>query len=313
MGEGTQARKKGAVQPRVLVVDPHDAELEKTAAGLRAQGFRVASLSRPEAALTLYDIFRPDAVVLGAQSQEPALPLARRLHQRSGGTLPIFYLLEAPTPEAVRRCLERGQGVDVLARDVDTLELTARIRGQLRLREAQERAARDAVRTPSLHDPLTGVYNRRFFLALTTHEMRRCERYGGGFSVVAASIRGFAQLKTELGRERADRLIVYTSMVLCQTAREADVVARVGDGEFALLLPGAPSELVHHFLERLHARFEWARFPLDGREFRPQVVLGAVSFPDLVGSATQLLTTAFQDSRRPRNLHHRASGAALGS
>ncbi len=311
MGEGTQARKKGAVQARVLVVDPRDAELERTAAQLRDSGFRVASLSRPEAALTLYDVFHPDAVVIGAQSTEGAVPLARRLHQRSGGTLPIFYLLEDYRPEVVRRCLERGQAVDVLSRDIHPAELVARIRGQLRLRDAQERATRNDLRTPSLHDPLTGVYNRRFFLALTTHEMRRCERYGGGFSVVACSIRGFAQFKKELGRELADRLVVYTSMVLCQTAREADVVARVGDEEFVLLLPLAPSEHLHSFLSRLHARFDKARFQLEGREIRPQVVLGAVSFPDLVGTATQLLSAAFQDSRRPRGFH-RASGFALG-
>lgn len=314
MGEGTQARKKGGgEQPRILVVDPRDAELERTAAVLRERGFRVASLSRPEAALTLYEIFRPDAVVLGAQLCHTALPLARKLRQRSAGALPIFYVLEEATPEARARCLQHGQGVDVAHGVGDGTELVARIRSQLRLRDAVERAVRNDMRAPTLHDPLTGVYNRRFLLALTAHEMRRCERYGGSFSLAACTVKGFAGFKKEFGRERADRLVVYTSMVLCQTAREADVVARVGDEELAVLLPGAPSEALPHFLARLSARFDLARFQLDGRTLRPQVALGGVSFPDRVGTATQLLSAAFVDARRPRGFHRfMGTGSALG-
>ena len=310
MAEGTGVKKKGAAQARVLVVDPRDAELERTAAVLREHGFRVASLSRPEAALTLYDVFRPDAVVLGAQLCASALPLGRRLRQRSLGTLPIFYLLEEGSAEARRRCFLRGEAVSVSHSLGDGSELSAQIRAQLSLKESVERATRNDLRSPTLHDPLTGVYNRRFWLALTAHEMRRCERYGGSFSVVACSVKGFGAFKKEFGRERADRLVVYTSMVLCQTSREADVVARVGDEEFALLLPGAPSDHVSSFLSRLAGRFELARFQMEGRTVRPQVALGSASFPDLVGTANQLLTAAFQDSRRSGGLS-RASGSAL--
>ena len=98
----------------------------------------------------------------------------------------------------------------------------------------------------------------------------------------------------------AERLLVYSAVVLGQTVRDADAVARVGDCQFALMLPGTPAESVLEVVSRVAARFDTARFQVEGKVVRTSLELGTVSFPDSVGTPTQLLSAAQQDMRRAR-------------
>lgn len=295
---------KAAQQPTVLLVEPRADDLERTRTLLGEAGFRVVPLSRFDAVVPLFEVIRPDAVVLAAQAPDySAIVTARRLRQMSRGTVPLLYLVDPHDGDAYRFCLEKGQCVDMLSRTGDAAELALKLHAQIRLKEAVARAAEadEGGSALSLHDPLTGLYNKSFLLALLGLEARRTERYGGSFSVVACSINGYRGFRKEYGKALADRLLVYCGVVLGQAVREADVVARVGEEEFALLLPGTPSESLGEVLSRVVARFEQARFQVEGKVLRIAVSLGAVSFPDTVGAPTQLLSGALQELRRLRD------------
>lgn len=310
------ARKRsgGQRQERILIVDPHEGDLEATSAALRDAGYRVVTLSRYEPTVPLFSVFRPDLVLLAAHPPEfAAVTLARRLRQLSHGRTPILYAVDDPDPEVRRYCLQKGMALDVLHKPLDHGELIAKVHAQLSLAGAIEKSARQEaeLRTPTLHDPATGVHTRRFLLSLIGLETRRCERYGGSFSLVGCELNGYAQFRKEMGRDLAERLLVYVSVVLTQTVREADVVARVADDGFALLLPGTPAEGVRILLERLASRFELARFQVEGKAFGTSVSLGAVSFPDRLGTATQLLTGAFADLRKVRDTQRLGTGSGI--
>lgn len=303
------SRKGERRTPKVLVADPREVDLERTSRALEASGFKVASLARTDALIPLATAFRPHGVVIATRAPEFAsVEVARRLHQQTRGTVPILYLVDAPDPELRRYCLLKGHGVDALSRPLDELELVAKVANWLRHDEAVERAGRTAndLRGPSLRDPLTSTFNRRFLLALIAQETRRGERYGGSFSLVAGRLDGFRALRRDVGRELADRLLVYASVLLTQTMREADAVARVGDEEFAVFLPGTPEEALPPLRVRLAQRFHRARFELDGRWVRPVMTFGTASFPDVVGTPIQLLSAAFEDLKRSKD------GAKLG-
>jgi diguanylate cyclase (GGDEF)-like protein len=279
-------------------------DLERTRVLLGEAGFRVVPLSRFDAVVPLFEVIRPDAVVLAAQAPDyAAIVTARRLRQMSRGTVPLLYLVDPHDGDAYRFCLEKGQGVDMVPRTGDAAELGLKLHAQVRLREAVMKAAEadEGGSALSLHDPLTGLYNRSFLLALIGLEARRTERHGGTFSVVACSINGYRGFRKEYSKAMAERLLVYCGVVLGQAVRESDVVARVGEEEFALLLPGTPSESMSEVLTRIAARFELARFQVEGKVLRIAVSLGAVSFPDTVGAPTQLLGGALQELRRMRD------------
>ncbi|WP_224249127.1 GGDEF domain-containing protein [Hyalangium gracile] len=300
---------KAGGQPTVLLVEPRPEDLEATRAHLTEAGFRVVPLTRFDAAAPLFEVVRPDAVVLAAHPPDfSAVATVRRLRQICGGTVPLFYLVDPQDPQAWRFCVEKGLCVDIVPRTGPGSELAHRLHSQIRLRDSVLRAAEGADTGTALvlHDPLTGLYNRAFLLAQIGLEARRAERYGGVFAVAACAPQSLRAFRKQYGRAMAERLLVYTAVVLGQTVRESDVVARVSDDEFAVLFPGATEECLPDLLGRISARFALARFQVEGKQLRASLSLGAVSFPDMVGAPTQLLSGAIQEMRRAR-------GAPAGS
>lgn len=290
-------------QPTVLLVEPRQEDLEQTRKLLTEAGFRVVPLTRFDAVAPLFEVIQPDAVLLAAQPPDfSAVMAVRRLRQLGRGTVPLFYLADPDDPDAWRFCVEKGQCVDVVPRTGMGAELALKLHAQLRLKEAVLRAAEGEEKgtTRGLHDPLTGVYSKSFLLAMVGMEMRRAERYGGVFSVATCAPQSLRVFQKQYGRAMAERVLVYTAVVLGQTVRGSDVVARVSSEEFAVLLPGTTAEALPGVLKRLTARFELARFQIEGRALRASLALGGVSFPDVLGTPTQLLGGAIQELRRAR-------------
>jgi two-component system, cell cycle response regulator len=307
-------KPRGAEQPpTVLVVEPRAKDLERTRVVLGEAGFRVVPVTRFDAAGALFEAIRPDAVVLAAQPPDYAAVLvARRLRQMGRGTVPLLYLVDPDDLETYRYCLDKGLCVDIVPRTSSGEELVLRLRAQLRLTASVRRALEpeEAGSSEAMHDALTGLYNRAFLLELMALEMRRIERFGGGFSLVAGALGDFQALRKTSGRNLAERLLVYSAVVFGQTVREADVVARVGEDEFAVLLPGTPAEGVPDVMARVSERFALARLQVDGRVLRPSLALGAVSYPDRMGSPLQLLSGALQALRKTRE-ERRSVGVEL--
>lgn len=286
---------RGASQAKVLVVDPRGEDLEHSSRVLREAGLRVVSLSRLEASAPVFNVFQPDVVLLAVGAPEaPALKVGQRLRHLSRGTVPIFYLVESSDPALRRLCLEKGRGIDALVKPADPPELVAKVKALLSLKQAVTHAEHGDATVPVLHDAVTGAFNRPLLISAIAQEIRRAERYGGDFSIVSCGLRGHESFRRAFGAELADRLVVYVSMVLSQTVREADVIARVGDDSFAVLLPGTPAEQLPPLIARLASRFELARFQVDGKTVRVPIALGHVSFPDTVGTAPRLLEAALE-------------------
>jgi diguanylate cyclase (GGDEF)-like protein/PAS domain S-box-containing protein len=98
------------------------------------------------------------------------------------------------------------------------------------------------------HDALTGLCNRQYF----EKESARLER-GGRFpvSVMMADVDGLKGINDSLGHAAADVLLQRAATVLSAAFRTEDVVARIGDDEFAVLLPGADRAAAEKVLTRI--------------------------------------------------------------
>jgi diguanylate cyclase (GGDEF)-like protein/PAS domain S-box-containing protein len=98
------------------------------------------------------------------------------------------------------------------------------------LREAQE-----DLKTLSLTDELTGLYNRRGFFATAARMLRAAPRPEQEFTVVYVDIDGLKAVNDTYGHEAGSALIAGAADVLKNTFRAADVVARMGGDEFVII------------------------------------------------------------------------------
>ncbi len=110
----------------------------------------------------------------------------------------------------------------------------------------------DRLRYESLHDPLTGLYNRRGFDEQLAAAISRSLRYRWSFGLVVIDLDGFKAVNDRIGHQGGDAVLRQVGEQLRHGLRSGDIAARVGGDEFALLLHiDRPSSLTA-ILDRVH-------------------------------------------------------------
>jgi two-component system cell cycle response regulator len=87
----------------------------------------------------------------------------------------------------------------------------------------------------SIKDQLTGLYNRRGFLTLAEQQLKMSARSGNGLLLIFADLDGMKWINDKLGHKKGDEALRETAKILSDTFREADIIARMGGDEFAVL------------------------------------------------------------------------------
>jgi diguanylate cyclase (GGDEF)-like protein len=87
----------------------------------------------------------------------------------------------------------------------------------------------------ALTDDLTGLYNRRAFLALATQQVKLVRRQGRGLLLFFVDIDKLKEINDSFGHREGDFAIVRAAEALERSFRDSDVVARLGGDEFAAL------------------------------------------------------------------------------
>ena len=143
----------------------------------------------------------------------------------------------------------------------------------------------DAVKTLSFYsflDPLTHLYNRRYFDDLLEKEIFRSRRNGKPISLLTLDLDGFKAYNDTFLHSSGDIALQEVASILRDCVREVDTVARLGGDEFAILLVESSSQGARDRARRIIQRLEARMLP--GREQirteRLSASIGVATFPD---------------------------------
>ncbi|MBP2237450.1 diguanylate cyclase (GGDEF)-like protein [Sinorhizobium kostiense] len=229
------------------------------------------------------------------------LPRGRIRHIRAIGST---YLAADGTRKIV------GVNWDVTA-DIET---RARLSEAKRLAEAHSaelEAARHRMEFNALHDPLTGLPNRRFLDQILVDRSRQFDA-GARLSIFHIDLDRFKQINDTLGHAAGDEILRHAARLLRESARDGDFVARIGGDEFVIIRasdrPEEDAALASRIIEAMSTPVRYKE-----QECRIGVSIGIAAQSAAADELSQILVNAdialYEAKRRGRNRHETFTGA----
>ncbi|MGA8367885.1 MAG: GGDEF domain-containing protein [Candidatus Acidiferrales bacterium] len=164
------------------------------------------------------------------------------------------------------------------------------------------------LRSLALVDDLTGLYNRRAFLALAAQQLRMAMRKNQGLWLFFADVDYLKEINDTHGHQEGDIALVRTADALEQTFRDSDILARLGGDEFAVLALEASSQHKNAIIRRLEKKLKASNTGKVAYEL--SLSIGAARFdPKKPVSLEQLLTQADQAMYRQKKERSRYGAA----
>lgn len=130
-------------------------------------------------------------------------------------------------------------------------------------------------------DEKTGLFNFRHFKQTVNEELKRAERYNRHVSLVMIDIDHFKHYNDTNGHPMGDLLLKELSLILKESIRETDMVARFGGEEFIILLPETPRQEALKLAESLRLRIKNHVFPMEEKQPSKDltVSMGVAAYP----------------------------------
>jgi len=158
----------------------------------------------------------------------------------------------------------------------------------------------------ALRDPLTKIYNRKFFLDRVQNEFAYADRHHQPLALLFLDIDRFKSINDAHGHPVGDEVLKELASLMSKSLRSEDVLARYGGEEFAIICRGLDLDKAQILAERIRKAIEQHRFEARERIIPVTVSIGVATFPDArVRSAGDLIVqsdeTMYEAKRSGRN------------
>jgi diguanylate cyclase (GGDEF)-like protein/PAS domain S-box-containing protein len=196
-------------------------------------------------------------------------------HRRKDGS--VF-----PVELSLRRIALDKSYVVAVARDIS----------ERKRAEAEMQALQDLLREQAIHDPLTGLYNRRFLEESLDRELIRAKRSGACVSAIMGDLDHFKRVNDEYGHRAGDEVLRTFAKLLKANLRGSDVDCRYGGEEFLLLLPGSTNKTACERAEVLRAALAATSVPFEGADIAVTGSFGVATYPEHALTGDNLIEAA---------------------
>ena len=141
-------------------------------------------------------------------------------------------------------------------------------------------------------DPLTGLFNYRYFEEILGSEIQRTSRTGRPTSLVIVDLDHFKTVNDERGHEAGNAALKAAATVFREELRQFDIISRYGGEEFTLILPQTGLPIAVNVAERIRVCLERTPIRYDGDEFNVTASFGVSIFQQ----GSDMSAKAFVDS-----------------
>ena len=170
-----------------------------------------------------------------------------------------------------------------------------------RLEEDFQRKMHDA----ALHDGLTKIYNKRYFLDRLPTEIAYASRHKTPLSLLMFDVDHFKVVNDTHGHLAGDYVLATLAQIASTTLRTEDLFARYGGEEFAILCRGVATDNASVLGQRMRILIATSVFAHHGAKIPVTVSVGIASLGPKVGDGTQLIAAAdaalYEAKRAGRN------------
>lgn len=208
---------------------------------------------------------------------------------------PIVVLTGQDDEEMALNALESG-AQDYLVKGEASAELLAR---SIRYSLERKRAECELMRA-ARYDPVTGLINRAYFLALLEHALERAQRNNATVDVLFLDLDHFKYINDSLGHAAGDQLLKEVGDRLARCVRTSDVVARLGGDEFTIMIEGAETTNSATIAKKI---LEAAQQPysVSGVEVIVSPSIGIAGYPSSGADAATIVKNADTAMYRAKN------------
>lgn len=250
---------------RVLVVDDNPRQAEKISQQLTAE-HRPVIEADPAAAL-IAARGPVDLIIVNVSSSEfDGLRLVAQIRSTEASRrTPILAVVDPADRPRLVKALELGVN-DILPKPVDTEELEARARTQIRRKRYADflKQKLDYSLEMAVTDALTGLHNRRYMAGQLQALVGRAGQGGDGVAVLVMDIDHFKAVNDGFGHDAGDEVLREFAVRLATNVRAIDLPCRLGGEEFVVVMPGASLEAATRVADRIRRDVADQPFPIMG-------------------------------------------------
>ena len=227
------------INKNILLVDDTETNID-ILIGLLGDTYEVLVALDGQSALEIVNEERVDLILLDIMMPiMDGYEVCQRLKaEESTKNIPIIFITAKTDEDSIEKAYDIG-GVDYVSKPFKPRELLARVKNQLDIqiliKDLEE--SKEELKLLAATDPMTKLYNRRYFSEVSQNILEISKRDKDDISVIMLDIDKFKNINDTYGHQVGDEVIIELSNKLKELQRKSDVVCRYGGEEFIILLP----------------------------------------------------------------------------
>ena len=164
--------------------------------------------------------------------------------------IPVIFITAKTDEESIEKAYEVG-GADYVTKPFLPKELKARVKKELQIQDMMNK-----LKLLASTDPMTKLYNRRYFAKISEHTLDLARRENEELSIIMLDIDKFKNINDTYGHKVGDDVIITLANNLINSQRKSDITCRFGGEEFIILLPNTTLDGAKNVAQKLRQNIE---------------------------------------------------------